>query len=109
MTDWLAQHLNDPDLRIVDMRSEEAYRKAHIPGVLGRGTARRHEALERGHRRCATPAEYSGFDVRAKRGGCIPGTVNIDWVRNVTKDDLKTFNPAADLHKIYTRCMKQRG
>jgi thiosulfate/3-mercaptopyruvate sulfurtransferase len=48
-----------------------------------------------------SPAEYSGFDVRAKRGGHIPGTLNIDWVRNITNDDLKTFKPAAELRKIY--------
>ena len=48
-----------------------------------------------------SPAEYSGFDVRAKRGGHIPGTVNIDWVRNVTNNDLKTFKPAAELRKMY--------
>jgi thiosulfate/3-mercaptopyruvate sulfurtransferase len=48
-----------------------------------------------------SPAEYSGFDVQAKRGGHIPGTVNVDWVRNVTSDDLKTFRPAAQLHKMY--------
>jgi thiosulfate/3-mercaptopyruvate sulfurtransferase len=46
-------------------------------------------------------AEYSGFDVRAKRGGHIPGTVNIDWVRNVTNDALKTFKPAVELRKMY--------
>ena len=48
-----------------------------------------------------SPAAYSGFAVRAKRGGHIPGTLNIDWVRNITNDDLKTFKPAAELRKIY--------
>jgi len=48
-----------------------------------------------------SPAAYSGFDVRAKRGGHIPGTLNIDWVRNIANDDLKTFKPAAELRKIY--------
>jgi thiosulfate/3-mercaptopyruvate sulfurtransferase len=48
-----------------------------------------------------SPAEYSGFDVRAKRGGHIPGTVNIDWVRNVTNDEAKTFKPAPELRKMY--------
>jgi len=33
-TDWLGQHLGGPDLRIVDLRSEEAYRKNHIPGAV---------------------------------------------------------------------------
>jgi thiosulfate/3-mercaptopyruvate sulfurtransferase len=48
-----------------------------------------------------SPVEYSGFDVRAKRGGPIPGSLNIGWVRNVTNDDLKIFKPAAELRKIY--------
>jgi len=47
------------------------------------------------------PAECSGFGVHAGRGGHIPGTLNSDWVRNVTNDDLKTFKPAAELRKIY--------
>ena len=33
-TDWLAQHLNDPGIRIVDMRSEGAYQKGHILGAV---------------------------------------------------------------------------
>jgi thiosulfate/3-mercaptopyruvate sulfurtransferase len=39
-TDWLADHLHDPDLRVVDARwlgtrdSHAAYRSAHIPGAV---------------------------------------------------------------------------
>ncbi|MBI3121803.1 MAG: hypothetical protein HYZ03_05935, partial [candidate division NC10 bacterium] len=33
-TDWLAQHLSDADLRIVDPRSQEAYTAGHIPGAV---------------------------------------------------------------------------
>jgi thiosulfate/3-mercaptopyruvate sulfurtransferase len=41
-TDWLAQHLHDPDLRVVDVRwyldpsrrGAEAYRQAHVPGAV---------------------------------------------------------------------------
>jgi thiosulfate/3-mercaptopyruvate sulfurtransferase len=203
-TEWLAQQLSAPNLRIVDMRAEEAYRKGHLPGAVhldwkalkdpdnevyvippGKFTAmmgrlgigndttvvgyddqgglgptrlwwvldyygqRQAKVLNGGWNKWAkekrpvttevptpqaaqfsvnidtgkiclldellvdmkdpntvivdarTPAEYSGFDVRAKRGGHIPTTVNIDWVRNVTNDDIKIFKPAADLRKMY--------
>ena len=33
-TNWLAQHLNDSTIRIIDMRAEEVYRKSHIPGSV---------------------------------------------------------------------------
>jgi thiosulfate/3-mercaptopyruvate sulfurtransferase len=195
-TDWLARHLNDSAIRIVDMRSEMAYRKGHIPGAVNLGwqalknadnelsvippekfaslmsqlgvgnsttvvgyddqgglsparlwwvldyyghpTAKvlnggwnkwlkeKHPVVTKvptpaptqfnvhteAQKLCLvddllaemkrpnvvivdarSPAEYSGLDVRAKRGGHIPGTVNIDWVRNVTTDELKTFKP----------------
>ena len=36
-TDWLAQHPNDPGIRIVDMRSEGAYQKGHIRGAVHLG------------------------------------------------------------------------
>jgi thiosulfate/3-mercaptopyruvate sulfurtransferase len=203
-TEWLAQHLHDPGLRLVDMRAPEAYRQGHIPGAVhlewkalkdpdnevyvippepfaalmsrlgigdattvvayddqgGLGPARLWWVLDYyGHTKAKvlnggwnkwikekrpvttevaapqpaaftvrvdpgkiclveelvanlkqpnvvivdarSPAEYSGFDVRAKRGGHIPGAVNIEWTRNVTNDELKTFRPAADLLKMY--------
>jgi thiosulfate/3-mercaptopyruvate sulfurtransferase len=36
-TNWLAQDLNDPSIRIVDMRSDEVYRKGHSPGAMHLG------------------------------------------------------------------------
>ena len=33
-TDWLAQHLDDPDVRIIDARQAQAYEAGHIPGAL---------------------------------------------------------------------------
>ena len=32
--DWLAKHLNDPDLVILQVGDKAAYDKAHIPGAL---------------------------------------------------------------------------
>jgi thiosulfate/3-mercaptopyruvate sulfurtransferase len=46
-------------------------------------------------------AEYGGTDVRAARGGHVPGAVNIDWQRNVTNDDLKVWKPAPELRQMY--------
>lgn len=36
-TDWLAQHLSDPDMRVLEIcniKNDKAYREAHIPGAL---------------------------------------------------------------------------
>lgn len=32
--DWLAAHADDPDVRIIDCATVEAYRRAHIPGAV---------------------------------------------------------------------------
>lgn len=47
-----------------------------------------------------SPKEYRGEDVRAKRGGHIPGARNIDWVENLRPD--KTFKPLDELKALYT-------
>lgn len=33
--DWLWEHRDDPDVRIIDCATLEAYRRAHIPGAVG--------------------------------------------------------------------------
>jgi thiosulfate/3-mercaptopyruvate sulfurtransferase len=43
--------------------------------------------------------EHRGTTVRAKRGGAIPGSVNVEWTRNLTPDG--EFKPAAELKKMY--------
>jgi thiosulfate/3-mercaptopyruvate sulfurtransferase len=48
-----------------------------------------------------TAGEYNGTDVRAARGGHIPGSINIDWQRNVTNDDVKAWKPAGELRQMY--------
>lgn len=48
-----------------------------------------------------SPEEYRGEDVRAKRGGHIPGAVNIDWRDLFTSDDAPVLKSAADLAKMY--------
>lgn len=206
-TDWLATHLNDRDLRIIDMRnSTEEYAAGHIPGAVhlvvnqarlilkesgfvlppdyeieermgqlgitnetmvvayddqgGLNASRLFFTLEyAGHKKVAllnggitkwaaekralstTPpqvsktvyrvhtetqrvapaswivanlgkpnlalvdarssGEFRGEDLRAKRGGHIPGAVNIEWTRNLT--DGKTFKPADELLALYSQ------
>ena len=34
-TEWLAEHLEDPNLRIVDMGPIDGYKRGHIPGAMG--------------------------------------------------------------------------
>lgn len=34
-TDWLADHLDDPAVRVVDTNYPQEYEKAHIPGAVG--------------------------------------------------------------------------
>lgn len=46
-----------------------------------------------------TPKEYRGEDVRAKRGGHIPGAKNIEWAQNLRED--KTFKSAEELRALY--------
>jgi thiosulfate/3-mercaptopyruvate sulfurtransferase len=45
--------------------------------------------------------EHAGEDVRAARGGHIPGAVNINWISNLKSDGSKTFAPKAKLTNLY--------
>jgi thiosulfate/3-mercaptopyruvate sulfurtransferase len=46
-----------------------------------------------------TADEYAGRDVRARRGGHIPGAVNVDWRRHLQPDG--TFRPLEELRRLY--------
>lgn len=46
-----------------------------------------------------SPAEYEGKDVRAKRGGRIPGAVNVEWRLNLRPDG--TFKRLDELRALY--------
>ncbi|MGH7277357.1 MAG: sulfurtransferase, partial [Candidatus Rokuibacteriota bacterium] len=43
--------------------------------------------------------EYTGRDVRARRGGHIPGSIHIDWRRNLGPDG--RFRPREELRAMY--------
>ena len=44
-------------------------------------------------------AEYYGTNVRAKRGGAIPGAAHLEWTNNLASDG--TFKPAGELRRMY--------
>ena len=46
-----------------------------------------------------SPGEYTAKDVRARRGGHIPGAVNIEWSRHLRPDS--TFKPLDELRAMY--------
>jgi thiosulfate/3-mercaptopyruvate sulfurtransferase len=46
-----------------------------------------------------SPDEYAGRDVRAKRGGHVPGAINIEWTENLRPDG--TFKSPEELRALY--------
>jgi len=48
-----------------------------------------------------TDEEYFGTQVRARRGGAIPGAVHIEWKHNLGPDG--AFRPAEELRAMYER------
>jgi len=47
-----------------------------------------------------SPGEYSGEDVRAQRGGHIPGAVNLEWLQTMDRDRHLRFKPDAELQAM---------
>ena len=47
-----------------------------------------------------SPAEYSGEDVRAARGGHIPGAVNMNWTDVIDQTRNMRFKPEAELRAM---------
>ena len=66
--DWVLAALDDPGVRVLDVR---------------------------------TPDEYSGVDVRAVRGGYIPGAVNIEWLWALDEAESQFFLPSDELLAVY--------
>jgi len=46
-----------------------------------------------------SPDEFAGRDLRARRGGHIPGAVSLEWRRHLKPDG--TFRPLAELRAMY--------
>jgi thiosulfate/3-mercaptopyruvate sulfurtransferase len=47
-----------------------------------------------------SPGEYSGAKRYARRGGHIPGAINVEWQQNLRADG--TFKPVSELRALYT-------
>ena len=47
-----------------------------------------------------TPAEYSGLDRRAARGGHIPGTINMDWTLTMDQARNLRVKPENELREM---------
>jgi thiosulfate/3-mercaptopyruvate sulfurtransferase len=47
-----------------------------------------------------SPAEYTGAKRHARRGGHIPGAINVEWERHLRPDG--TFKPLHELRTLYT-------
>jgi thiosulfate/3-mercaptopyruvate sulfurtransferase len=52
-----------------------------------------------------SPAEYAGLDVRAARGGHIPGAVNLNWLDCIDNANALRFKPDSELRTL----LEQRG
>ena len=50
---------------------------------------------------CRSPAEYAGRYLRAKRGGHIPGAVNIEWTRALDPQHHMRIKPKEELAALY--------
>jgi thiosulfate/3-mercaptopyruvate sulfurtransferase len=50
---------------------------------------------------CRSPAEYAGQDLRARRGGHIPGAVNIEWTRALDPQRHLRLKETAELAALY--------
>jgi thiosulfate/3-mercaptopyruvate sulfurtransferase len=47
-----------------------------------------------------SPAEYHGEDIRAQRGGHIPGAVNFEWMRAIDQERNLRFKPVDKLRSM---------
>ena len=47
-----------------------------------------------------TPEEYRGVNLRAARGGHIPGAINFDWVKAIDREHNLRLKPPAELRRL---------
>lgn len=53
------------------------------------------------------PAEFVGVDLQARRGGHVPGAVNLDWEQFLNDDN--TFKSPADIRAIVDAAVRAEG
>jgi thiosulfate/3-mercaptopyruvate sulfurtransferase len=116
---WLLEYLGHPDVRVLD-GGLDAWRAAGLPTTTDvvapapstwHGTPRPETlatwaqvASRLGQPDTAivdtrSDDEYCGRNVRAKRGGAIPGAVHIEWKRNLQPDG--RFKSPGELKQMY--------
>ena len=116
---WFLELFGHPDTRLLDggfgawERGGHPVTTAAAPPTPGRWTPGREVAClatwrdvrDRLGRASAaildtrSDGEYCGANVRAKRGGAIPGAIHVEWTRNLGADG--AFKPAAELRAMY--------
>src|SRR5438105_4763866 len=65
-TGWLAEHLDDPNLRIVDADYPAAYGRAHIPGAVGHASSNVYLKTKEGDTFLMEPDQFA--ETMAKMG-----------------------------------------
>ena len=116
---WFLEYLGHPDAHILD-GGLKAWAAAGLPVTTDVTAPRpsewhgtpdasklatwRQVADRLGHPETAivdtrSEAEYYGEAVRAKRGGAIPGAVNVEWKQNLAPDG--HFKPVEELRSMY--------
>ena len=118
---WFLEFFGHPDARLLTVasrRGSERDCRSHVrPSSPRRQTgrvakrsdprrlARRQRPAgqpRRGHSRYAgATSEYCGTNVRAARGGAVPGAVHVEWTNNLGPDG--AFKSVGDLKAMYER------
>src|SRR2546425_12772959 len=96
---WVAERLGRADVRIIDLSDAEDYARGHIPGAVHLDFTDTRPQASEGVFRAPTAEEgrrlfarlgitpdttvIDGRDVRARRGGHIPGALNVEWRRHL--------------------------
>jgi thiosulfate/3-mercaptopyruvate sulfurtransferase len=75
----------------IERRPEHLATVADVEAALGRADAAIVDTR--------SLAEHTGAQVRAARGGAIPGSVHLEWTRNLTSDG--RYRPAEELRAMY--------